>query len=86
MKPICEIDKYGDKYWRLNSKLHREDGPAIEYVNGTKIWLLNGKWHREDGPAVEHCDGTEEWYYRDKYINCKNTQEFLKMVKLKIFL
>jgi hypothetical protein len=27
--------------WRLNDKLHREDGPAIEYVNGDKAWWLN---------------------------------------------
>ena len=30
-----EIDKYGNKYWRLNVKLHREDGPAYEYAT----WL-----------------------------------------------
>jgi len=25
----------------LNGKCHREDGPAIEYVDGTKYWYLN---------------------------------------------
>jgi hypothetical protein len=29
--------------WFLNGKRHREDGPAIEYVNGDKYWLINGK-------------------------------------------
>ncbi len=29
------------KYWYLDDKLHREDGPAMEYVNGTKFWHLN---------------------------------------------
>jgi hypothetical protein len=33
----------GDKYWYLNDKLHREDGPAIEAANGTKYWYINGK-------------------------------------------
>ena len=27
----------GDKYWCLNGKLHREDGPAIEWANGDKF-------------------------------------------------
>jgi len=50
----------------LNDKLHREDGPAIEYANGTKEWYKNGKLHREDGPAVECADGTKEWHKNDK--------------------
>ena len=25
----------------MNGKLHREDGPAIEYANGYKSWYLN---------------------------------------------
>jgi hypothetical protein len=33
----------GDKYWYLNGRRHREDGPAIEYPNGTKSWYLNDK-------------------------------------------
>ena len=43
----------GTKFWYLNGKPHREDGPAVEYANGDKFWYLNGKRHREDGPAVE---------------------------------
>jgi hypothetical protein len=33
----------GTKYWYLNGKYHREDGPALEYSNGNKYWYLNGK-------------------------------------------
>ena len=33
----------GDKYWYLNGKRHREDGPAVERVNGYKSWWLNDK-------------------------------------------
>jgi hypothetical protein len=33
---------FGDKFWYLNDKLHREDGPAMEHVNGKKAWCLNG--------------------------------------------
>lgn len=32
----------GNKWWFLNGKLHRIDGPAIEYKNGDKLWYLNG--------------------------------------------
>ena len=48
--------------WRLNGKLHREDGPAIEWASGTKEWYLNGKRHREDGPAVEYIDGSKKYW------------------------
>ena len=61
-----KIDKSGNKYWYLNGKLHRTDGPAIEYSDGTKIWFLNGKRHRVDGPAVEHYDGYRAWYLSGK--------------------
>jgi hypothetical protein len=32
----------GDK-WNLKNKLHREDGPAVEFASGYKEWYLNGK-------------------------------------------
>jgi hypothetical protein len=56
----------GTKEWRLDGKLHREDGPAIECANGGKSWWLNGKIHREDGPAYEDYDGTKTWWLNDK--------------------
>ena len=31
------------KEWYKDGRLHREDGPAIEYANGSKHWYLNGK-------------------------------------------
>jgi hypothetical protein len=56
----------GDKYWYLNGKLHREEGPAMEWANGDDFWYLNGKLHREDGPAVAHSDGYKAWYLNDE--------------------
>ena len=35
------VEYGGDKYWYRNGKCHREDGPAVEYANGTKFWYLN---------------------------------------------
>jgi hypothetical protein len=50
-KPICETDKDGNKWWSLNGKLHREDGPAIIRINGIKEYFIHNKRHRLDGPA-----------------------------------
>ena len=57
----------GDKYWCLNGKLHREDGPAYESANGNKFWYLNDKLHREDGPAIEYASGSKEWCLNGSY-------------------
>ena len=65
-KPECKTLSDGTKYWSLNGKLHREDGPAVERSDGSKEWWLNGKCHREDGPAIEHPDGTKGWYLNGK--------------------
>ena len=56
----------GDRCWRLDGNLHREDGPAIEYADGARWWYLNGNLHREDGPAIEYADGTRCWYLNGK--------------------
>ena len=58
----------GDKFWWLNDKLHREDGPAYESANGDKFWYLNDKLHREDGPAIEWANGDKEWYLNDEKV------------------
>ena len=61
------INENGDKYWRnKKDKLHRIDGPAIEYVEGTNQWYQNGVLHRIDGPAIECSDGRKEWYQMGK--------------------
>lgn len=77
----CTDTRY-EKIWRVNNKIHREGGPAIEYATGTKNWLCCGVPHREDGPAAEcqlrnmwridgiyHKDLTQVasvWYFRGK--------------------
>ena len=63
----CKISPNGDKHWFLNDEfgeMHREDGPAIERVNGDKMWFLNGEIHREDGPAIDYAHGTKEWFLK----------------------
>ena len=60
-----EVYDNGEKYWYLNGKRHREDGPAHE-CNGYKEWCLNDKLHREDGPAIEWANGDKAWYLNGK--------------------
>ena len=36
------------KTWYVNGKIHREDGPAIEYANGEKFWYLNDTKYSEE--------------------------------------
>jgi hypothetical protein len=63
---IVKVYTSGNKFWLLNGKLHREDGPAVEYADGYKSWWLNGKRHREDGPALECADGSKFWWLNGK--------------------
>ncbi len=52
--------------WYFNGKYHRENGPAIEWTNGTKEWFINGKRHREDGPAIEYPNEDKYWLINGK--------------------
>lgn len=66
---FIHIEEDGNKYYysdREMKNLHREDGPAVERVNGDKQWYINGKRHREDGPAIEWATRTKEWYINSK--------------------
>ena len=65
---MMTIDKNGTKKWYLDGKLHKENGPAVEYEYDKKIWYLNGKKHRLDGPAVEYTSGYQLWYVDDIFI------------------
>jgi len=72
----------GDIEWRNTSGLiHREDGPAVEYADGTKVWYLNGKRHREDGPAAEHASGIKGWYLDGIYLTEQEHAEKTKPTK-----
>lgn len=56
------VDSEGTTRWYNEShKLHREDGPAVEWADGSRAWYIRGQLHREDGPAAERADGSKEW-------------------------
>ena len=49
------------EYYNHAGKLHRVEGPAVEYANGDMSWWLNGCRHRIGGPAIE-WDGNKRWF------------------------
>ena len=70
-------DKINFVCWKLDGKLHREDGPAYisYYIHDQTLyserWCINGLPHREDGPAeifYSFSGGVtnEHWYLNDK--------------------
>ena len=67
-QPTCTTLPDGSKMWYLHGRLHRTDGPAIEYASGHKEWYLNGELHRTDGPAVEWANGTKEWWLHSEKV------------------
>ena len=64
-KHLVKVNDYGT-YWYAwpgtERKLHRLDGPAIEYSDGGREWYQNGRLHRVDGPAVERPNGYRAWW------------------------
>ena len=69
LKDNCMINIYGGgKFWYHNGTLHRDNGPAAEYINGDRSWYQNHKRHRDNGPAIEYADGRKAWYQNGKYI------------------
>jgi hypothetical protein len=68
-----------------NGRLHKIDGPAIQYDNGDGTWYFHGKNHRIDGPAVDWPSKNYFVYYihRTEY----SEEVFYRITKnLKVFL
>lgn len=46
---VMSDNGFGYIEWRNDKgELHREDGPAIEWPNGSKFWYENGKYIRKE--------------------------------------
>ena len=77
------------EYW-LDGQLHREDGPAV-FKHDFIMWFRNGVRHREDGPAIEVNSGKygygfyKEWWFQGEKVSVLDNEEFLRLVKLRIF-
>ena len=62
------VDEKGTVRWYKDADctiLHKEDGPAVVYADGTKEWRQHGQVHRVDGPAIEWRNGSVEWWLND---------------------
>lgn len=76
---VCDVIKT-IRYFQ-NGKLHRDNGPAIEFINrGNKAWFQNGKLHRLDGPAVESWNGIRTWHIEGKQYLEENFWKKLKEI------
>jgi hypothetical protein len=79
------------RYWFKDDLYHSIEGrPAIEWWHENpneinKQWYFEGLLHRENGPASEHANGMKSYWYYGERIDCKTTEEFLKIIKLKVF-
>ena len=67
-KPVMKVDEYGDKIWYLNDKRHREDGPAVEYADGSKEWYLNDKFIVGTSSDIERALFTLSTYLQDQEV------------------
>jgi len=67
-----------------NNTLHRLDGPAIEYDDGTKKWMVDGKLHRLDGPAIEYNNGTKKWWIGGEHLPTEEIEEWLEENKINL--
>ena len=74
------VDEKGTRrYYNKDNRLHRTNGPAVEYADGTKRWLQNDQYHRIDGPAMEYPTGDNRWFINGKEMT---EAEFNQAVKL----
>lgn len=78
---IVEIP-HVSKRWYVDGKLHRENGPALEYLCGHKEYYLNGQLHRIDGPAVEMAFNNNLFFLFGKEVSEKEHKEFLDQSNL----
>lgn len=48
------LNKERSLCWYKNDKLHREDGPAVIYENGSQEWYFNGELHRDNDAPIQN--------------------------------
>lgn len=66
--------------WRDDNTglVHRTDGPAKMWPDGTEEWYINGSLHRIDGPAmINAVTGSIRWYINGRWIKSTSEYRFL---------
>jgi hypothetical protein len=67
MQPTLFETSWGTKRWWLNGKLHRTDGPAVEWANGDVSWFLNSRKLTFDAWLEQTPGLTGEVMYKLQY-------------------
>jgi hypothetical protein len=77
------------KYLDKDGLLHRTDGPAVIYPDGSLSWWIHGLRHRLDGPAVSSiCDIDSisfEWWIDGEFLFVSSQEQFEKTPEYKRF-
>ena len=75
------VDDYGTRrYFNSSNLLHREAGPAVEYIDGTSLWYQNGLRHRVDGPAVVYPNSQKFWFIEDCAVSQEKFNEYVSRI------
>ena len=87
LKYRIKVTKDGTRFYYNNAgELHRDDGPAVEWADGSKGWFQNGLLHRTDGPAIEYDAGTKSWYINgERLTEAEFNQLVVKMSEIAVF-
>jgi hypothetical protein len=73
------------KKWYQHGEYHRVGGPAINWFDEDSAYYQNGILHRLDGPALDYVK-FKEWWINGECIQCKDNEEFLRIVKMRSLL
>lgn len=76
------VSENGEIRWYKSNTLHRIDGPAIEYPDGSTAWFCNGVRHRAGGPAYLGADGTAQWWTKGVKVESSTKKELLFLLNL----
>jgi len=60
------LDRRGNCRYFRDRQLHRDDGPAVIWDDGSVEYWVNGQLHRLDGPAVIWDDETVQFWVENR--------------------
>lgn len=86
MKSI--LTKVGETnyYYNEQGQLHRVDGPAVEWPDGSKKWYLNGNLHSVEGPAILFGDGSTQYAIEGKLMTEEIWKDMVIQFKIRLLM
>jgi len=64
---LVKTHNLGVTFWFHLDKLHRDYGPAEDWLDDFKVWYQNGQRHRNDGYSASWRDGSEVYHLCDDH-------------------